>query len=90
VEERDVLEASARRPREGAPLYGLLAHLEDDPHGPELDESTRGRFLLGRGRSGRKLAVLLTEAPATIQLPPTTEVRRFDVEYLFLDDRLGS
>jgi hypothetical protein len=84
----DILEAVALRPHDGAPLFGVFTHLEDDSPDVrvgELAHSTRAHFLLTSRAGGQKLAVTLTEAPEQVpRLPGTTDRRRFELEYLFL------
>lgn len=72
LEENEVVRAHARRPRQGAPLFAVLAP-------PEAEEprtgSTRGSFLLPG------LRLTLTEAPEQADAV-------YELEYLFLHDRL--
>jgi hypothetical protein len=76
LEEDALLRASVRRPREGAPLYGVVTSPEpDEPTG----DSARASFLL------RGLRLTLTEVPEEVEAP-VREV--YELEYLFLHDRV--
>lgn len=94
VQDYDVTEVAVSRPREGVPMFAVLAPFRlGDPAGrlPAFDDQVRAGFLLESEETGTALRIEVGEDPEALRgTGAAPDAGRYEMEYVLLHDALRS